>query len=46
LQAAEQTLGDHLHARKLPGQQAETAVGVAVLNRMIDVGRLDSVRIA
>lgn len=29
-------LGDHLHARKLPGQQAETALGVAILNRMID----------
>ena len=40
------TLGDHLHARKLPGQQAEAAIGVAVLNRMIDAGRPDSVRIA
>jgi hypothetical protein len=39
-------LGDHLHARKLPGQQAEAAIGVAVLNRMIDAGRPDSVRIA
>ena len=28
-------LGDHLHARELPGQQAEAAIGVAVLNRMI-----------
>jgi transposase len=39
-------LGDHLHARKLPGQQAEAAIGVAVLNRMIDAGCPDSVRIA
>jgi len=39
-------LGDHLHARKLPGQQAEAAIGVAVLNRMMDAGRPDSVRIA
>ena len=38
-------LGDHLHARKLPGQQAEAAIGVAVLNRMIDVGCPESVRI-
>ena len=39
-------LGDHLHARKLPAQRAEAAVGVAVLNRMIYAGRPDSVRIA
>jgi hypothetical protein len=39
-------LGDHLHARKLPGQQAEAAIGVAVLNRMIDAGRPNSVRVA
>jgi hypothetical protein len=39
-------LGDHLHARKLSGQQVEAAIGVAVLNRMIDAGRPDSVRIA
>jgi Transposase DDE domain len=26
-------LGDHLHARKLSGQQAEAAIGVAILNR-------------
>ena len=38
--------GDHLHARKLPGQQAEAAIGVAVLNRMIETGRPDSVRVA
>jgi len=31
-------LGGHLHARKPPGQQAEAAIGVAVLNRMIDAG--------
>ena len=39
-------LGDHLHARKLSGQQAEAAIGVAILNRMIDAGRPDSVRSA
>ena len=39
-------LGDHLHARALPGQQAEAAIGVAVLNRMIEAGRRSSVRIA
>jgi hypothetical protein len=39
-------LGNHLHARKLIGQQAEAAIGVAVLNRMIDAGRPDSVHIA
>jgi len=39
-------LGDHLHARKLPGQQAEAAIGVAVLNRMIDAGRPESIRVA
>jgi hypothetical protein len=39
-------LNDHLHARKLPGQQAEAAIGVAVLNRMIEAGRPDSVRVA
>jgi len=32
------------HARKLSGQQA--AIGVAVLNRMIDAVRSDSVRTA
>lgn len=39
-------LGDHLHARKLSGQQAEAAIGVAALNRMIDVGCPESVRLA
>jgi hypothetical protein len=39
-------LGDRLQARTLPGQQAETAIGVAVLNRMIDAGRPECVRIA
>ena len=39
-------LGDHLHARKLSGQQAEAAIGVAVLNRMIDAGCPESVRLA
>ncbi len=39
-------LGDQLHARTLPGQQAEAAIGVAVLNRMIDQARPNSVRTA
>jgi len=39
-------LGGYLHARKLPGQQAEAAIGVAVLNRMIGAGRPKSVRVA
>lgn len=39
-------LGDHLHARELSGRQAEAATGVAVLNRMIDAGRPQSVRVA
>jgi transposase len=39
-------LGDHLHARELRGQQAEAAIGVAVLNRMIDAGRPESVPVA
>jgi hypothetical protein len=39
-------LGDHLHARKLSSQQAEAAIGVAVLNRMIDAGRPESVHVA
>ena len=37
--------GDHLHARTLSGQQAEAAIGVAVLNRMIDTGHPESVRV-
>lgn len=41
-----QILGGHLHARTLPGQQTEAAIGVAVLNRMIDAGRPNSIRIA
>jgi hypothetical protein len=38
--------GDHFHARKLSGQQAEAAIGVAVLNRMMDAGRPNSARSA
>jgi transposase len=37
-------LGPCLRARSFSGQQAEAAVGVAVLNRMLDAGRPDSVR--
>ena len=37
-------IGPRLRARSSSGQQAEAAVGVAVLNRMLDAGRPDSVR--
>ncbi len=37
-------LGDHLHARTLADQQAEAAIGVDVLNRMIAQTRPNSVR--
>ena len=37
-------IGPGLRARRLSGQRAEAAVGVAVLNRMLDTGRPDSVR--
>jgi transposase len=37
-------LGPCLRARSFSGQQAEAAVGVAVLNRMLGTGRPDSVR--
>jgi len=39
-------LGGQLQARTLPGQQTEAAIGVAVLNRMIDQARPNSVRAA
>ena len=37
-------IGPCLRARSFPGQKAEAAVGVAVLNRMLDAGRPYSVR--
>ena len=37
-------IGPCLRARSVPGRQTEAAVGVAVLNRMFDAGRPDSVR--
>ena len=37
-------IGPCLRARSFSGQQAEAAVGVAVLNRMLEAGRPDSVR--
>jgi hypothetical protein len=37
-------IGPGLRARSLPGQRAEAAVGVAVLNRMLHAGRPNSVR--
>jgi transposase len=37
-------IGPCLRARSFSGQKAEAAVGLAVLNRMLDAGRPDSVR--
>lgn len=37
-------IGAGLRARSLPGQRAEAAAGVAVLNRMLHAGRPNSVR--
>jgi transposase len=37
-------IGPCLRARSLSGQKAEAAVAVAVLNRMLDAGRPDSIR--
>ena len=37
-------IGPRLRARSFSGRQAEAAVGVAVLNRMLDAGRPDAVR--
>jgi hypothetical protein len=37
-------IGPGLRARSLSGQRAEATAGVAVLNRMLDTGRPDSVR--
>lgn len=39
-------LGGQLRARTLPGQQAEAAIGVTVLNRMNDQAHPNSVRSA
>jgi hypothetical protein len=37
-------IGPRLRARGFQTQQAEAAIGVAVLNRMLAAGRPDSVR--
>jgi hypothetical protein len=37
-------IGSRLRARGFAAQQSEAAIGVAVLNRMLAVGRPDSVR--
>jgi hypothetical protein len=37
-------IGSRLPALSFDGQKAEAAVGMAVLNRMLDAGRPDSVR--
>ena len=39
-------LGDTLRFHPDPAQATEVAIGVAVLNRMLDLGRPDSVRVA
>ena len=38
-------IGPRLRARSFSGQQDEAVVGVAILNRMLDAGRPDSVRL-
>jgi hypothetical protein len=37
-------IGPRLRARRFEAQQTEAAIGVAVLNRMLAVGRPNSVR--
>ena len=37
-------IGPRLRARGFDAQQTEAAIGVAVLNRMLEAGRPDSVR--
>ena len=37
-------IGSRLRARSISGQRAEATVGIAVLNRMLDAGRPNSVR--
>jgi hypothetical protein len=37
-------IGPGLRARDLPRQQTEAAIAIAVLNRMLDAGRPNSVR--
>jgi hypothetical protein len=37
-------IGSRLRARSFSGQQAEAAVGVAILNSMLEEGRPDSIR--
>ncbi len=39
-------IGPRLRARTLPAQQGETAIAVQVLNRMIQVAKPVSVRVA
>ncbi len=37
-------IGPQLRARSFAGQQTEAAIGVVILNRMLETGRPDSVR--
>jgi hypothetical protein len=39
-------IGDTLHSHSRPAQETEARIAVAVLNRMLDLGRPDSVRAA
>ena len=41
-----QVLGERLHARNLPAQRTEAIVGVSALNRILNTGRPESVRVA
>ena len=39
-------IGDTLHSHSRPAQETETRIDVCVLNRMLDLGRPESVRAA
>ena len=39
-------IGDILRARGRPAQETETRIAVSILNRMLDLGRPDSIRAA
>jgi hypothetical protein len=39
-------IGDTLHSHSRPAQEVETRIAVSILNRMLDLGRSESVRAA
>ena len=39
-------IGDTLRSHSRPAQEVETRIAVTVLNRMLDLGRPESVRVA